>query len=66
MNDFSVEIALSGSRRSCSEMKLVRVVVREDFSRSRCEDFIRDLDSKLSWLEIDLSCKLTQCYSHYK
>jgi hypothetical protein len=27
-------------------MKLVRVVVREDFSRSRCEDFIRDLDGE--------------------
>lgn len=31
---------------SCSKMKLLRVVVREDFSRSRCEDFIRDLDGK--------------------
>lgn len=25
------------------KLKLLRVVVREDFSRSRCETFIRDL-----------------------
>lgn len=31
-------------------MKLVRVVVREDFSRSRCEDFIRDLDGESGYL----------------
>lgn len=35
---------------NCSHMKLVRVVVREDFSRSRCEDFIRDLDAAIKSL----------------
>lgn len=28
---------------SCEKMKLVRIVVREDFSRSRCEALLRDL-----------------------
>lgn len=33
------------------KMKLLRVVVREDFSRSRCDTFIRDLSNAIDWLE---------------
>lgn len=32
-------------------MKVVRVVVREDFSRSRCDTFIRDLKDTIDYLE---------------
>ncbi|GAA5989791.1 hypothetical protein JCM10908_002324 [Rhodotorula pacifica] len=33
------------------KMKLLRVVVREDFSRSRCDTFIRDLKETIHYLE---------------
>lgn len=33
------------------KMKLLRVVVREDFSRSRCETFVRDLKETVHYLE---------------
>ncbi|GAA5904455.1 hypothetical protein JCM8208_004198 [Rhodotorula glutinis] len=34
-----------------SDMKVLRVVVREDFSRSRCETFVRDLKETIDYLE---------------
>jgi hypothetical protein len=36
-------------------MKLLRVVVREDFSRSRCDIFLRDLKDAVS---LHLRCKV--------
>ncbi|KAI5474691.1 cytosolic nonspecific dipeptidase [Pseudohyphozyma bogoriensis] len=33
------------------EMKLLRVVVREDFSKSRCDQFVRDLKDTVKYLE---------------
>jgi len=35
----------------CDGMKLVRVVVREDFSRSRCESLIKDLKAAIKTLD---------------
>jgi len=34
-----------------SELKLLRVVVREDFSRHRCETFLRDLSAAIKFLD---------------
>ncbi|KPV71899.1 uncharacterized protein RHOBADRAFT_67008 [Rhodotorula graminis WP1] len=36
---------------SCSHMKVLRVVVREDLSRSRCETLVRDLKETIDYLE---------------
>jgi len=35
----------------CESIKLLRVVVREDFSRSRCEAFVRDLKAAIKTLD---------------
>ncbi|BGP43337.1 hypothetical protein JCM10450v2_007488 [Rhodotorula kratochvilovae] len=37
--------------RRARQMKLLRVVVREDLSRSRCETLIRDLNEAIDYLE---------------
>ena len=34
-----------------SDLRMLRIVLREDFTRSRCDVFLRDLQASLSHLE---------------
>lgn len=46
------------------EMKMLRVVVREDFTKSRCEQLISDLKLSLSLLD-DMDKKMLEEYTDY-
>jgi len=45
------------------ELKLLRVVVREDFSRHRCETFLRDLTATLKFLD-DMPTEVLEHLAH--